>query len=49
MFFRDEINKIIKGKEFNIKPFEKYIQNGKTQEKTMKIQIIGKLGASSQN
>jgi len=42
--FKNEINKIIKGKEFNIKPFEKYIQNGKTQEKTMKIQIIGKLG-----
>ncbi len=42
--FKNEINKIIKGKEFNIKPFEKSIQNGKTQEKPMKMQIIGKLG-----
>jgi len=42
--FKNEINKIIKGKKFNIKPFEKSIQNGKTQEKPMKMQIIGKLG-----
>jgi len=42
--FKNEINKIIKGKKFNIKPFEKSIQNGKAQEKPMKMQIIGKLG-----
>ena len=42
--FKNEVNKVIKGKEFNINPFEKYIQNGRTQEKNMKMQIIGKLG-----
>ncbi len=42
--FKNEVNKIIKGKRFNIKPFEKYIQNGKTHEKPMQMQIIGKLG-----
>jgi len=42
--FINEIDKIIEGKQFNIKPFEKYIQNGKTLEKPMKMQIIGKLG-----
>ena len=31
-------------KLYNFFPFEKYIQNGKTQEKPMKKQIIGKLG-----
>lgn len=42
--FKNEITKIVSGKQFNIRPFEKYIQNGKTLEKSMKMQIIGKLG-----
>lgn len=42
--FKNEINKIIMGKEFNIKPFEKYVKKRRTQEKPMKMQIIGKLG-----
>lgn len=42
--FRNEIDKIIKGKKFNTNPFEKYIQNGETLEKPMKMQINGKLG-----
>lgn len=42
--FINEIEKIVEGKQFNINPFEKYIQNGKTREKPMKMKIIGKLG-----
>jgi len=42
--FKNEISKIAKWKEFNTRPFEKYIQNGKTQEKPMKMKIIGNLG-----
>ena len=42
--FIKHVPKILDGKLFNLKPFEKYLQNGKTQEKPMKMQIIGKLG-----
>jgi len=42
--FQAEFGKITKGKEFNIKPFEKFVMNGKSIEKPMKMQIIGKLG-----
>ena len=42
--FISEFTKIRSAKTYNISPFEKYIQNGKTQEKTMKMHITGKLG-----
>jgi len=42
--FEHIFDKVLFGKQYNLRPFEKYIQNGKTQEKPMKMQIIGKLG-----
>lgn len=42
--FKNEIEKIIKGKSYNDFPFEKYINNGITLEKTSKIKIQGKIG-----
>ena len=42
--YKNEFIKILAGKNYNLRTFEKYIQNGKTQEKPMKMQIIGKLG-----
>jgi len=42
--FKNEIEKILKGKEFNLSPFEKYVEKGKTLEKSSKIKLYGKLG-----
>jgi len=42
--FEHIFDKIWFGKKYNLSPFEKYIQNGKTLGKPMKMQIIGKLG-----
>ncbi len=42
--FKSEIEKIIKGKNYNKAPFEKYINNGTMLEKTSKIKIEGKVG-----
>jgi len=42
--FEHIFDKVLFGKQYNIRTFEKYIQNGKTQEKPMKMKIIGKLG-----
>ena len=42
--YKTQVANLLNGKQYNLQPFEKYIQNGKTQEKTMKMQIIGKLG-----
>lgn len=41
---KNEINKVIKGKEYNIFPFEKYIKNGLTIEKKSRIKIKGNIG-----
>jgi len=42
--FEHIFDKVLFGKQYNIRTFEKYIRNSKTQEKLMKMQIIGKLG-----
>lgn len=42
--FKNEMKKIISGKEYNLHPFEKYINSGKTFEISSKIKITGKLG-----
>jgi len=42
--FKNEIEKIINGKTYNIFPFEKYVNNGSTVEKQSKIKIEGKIG-----
>ena len=42
--YKNQFEKIENAKRYNLSPFEKYIQNGKTQEKPMKMQIIGELG-----
>jgi len=42
--FKNEIEKILKGKTYNISPFEKYVNNGNTVEKQSKIKIEGKIG-----
>ncbi|RLF01430.1 MAG: DUF1156 domain-containing protein [Thermoprotei archaeon] len=42
--FEHIFDKVLFAKQYNLYPFEKYIKNGKTQEKPMKMQIIGKLG-----
>lgn len=42
--YKNQFEKIENAKRYNFSPFEKYIQNGKTQEKPMKMQIIGELG-----
>jgi len=42
--FQKYMKFLIKAKEYNLRPIEYYIRNGKTQEKPMKMQIIGKLG-----
>ena len=42
--FKNEVQKIINGKEYNFSPFEKYVNNGQTVEKSSKIKIIGNLG-----
>jgi adenine-specific DNA methylase len=42
--FNNEIEKIIKAKEYNIFPYEKYINNGITVEKKSKIIIEGRIG-----
>ena len=42
--FKNEVQKIIRGKEYNFSPFEKYVNNGQTVEKSSKIKIIGNLG-----
>jgi len=47
--FRTQINNLVRAKEYNIYPFEKYIKNGKTLEKPSKIKIIGKLSFAFNN
>ena len=42
--YKTQIQNLLTGKQYNLRPFEKYIQNGKTQEKPMKMKIIGKFG-----
>ncbi len=42
--FEHIFDKVLFGKQYSLRTFEKYIQNGKTQEKPMKMHIIGKLG-----
>ncbi|MBE0478556.1 DUF1156 domain-containing protein [Candidatus Aerophobetes bacterium] len=42
--FKNEIEKIIRGKYYNNFPFEKYINSGRTLEKPSKIKIQGKIG-----
>lgn len=42
--FKNERGKILKAKEYNVSPFEKYVKNGQTLEKMSKMKIIGKLG-----
>jgi adenine-specific DNA methylase len=37
-------NSLLKGKEYNLNPFEKYVEYGKTLEKSSKVKIVGKLG-----
>lgn len=41
--FINHFNILIPGKSYNIKPFEKYINSGKTLEKPSKIKIKGKM------
>lgn len=41
---KNEINKVIKGKEYNISPFEKYIKNGLTIERKSRMKIDGNIG-----
>lgn len=40
--FKNEVEKIINGKMYNDLPFEKYVNNGATLEKSSKIKIHGK-------
>lgn len=42
--FNKQFEKIVRCKNYNLNPFEKYIDDGKTLEKKSKIKIIGKLG-----
>jgi adenine-specific DNA methylase len=42
--FRKEMEKIIRGKKYNVSPFEKFVANGKTLEIPSKIRIACKLG-----
>lgn len=41
--FTSEFNKLKKGKKYCEKPFEKYIQKGKTKQKQLHNKIVGKL------
>jgi putative DNA methylase len=42
--FKNEIDKIMNGKIYNVAPFEKLVSNGKTIGKSSKIKIEGKIG-----
>lgn len=42
--YKTQIKALINCKQYNLRPFEKYILNGKSFEKTSKMQVIGKLG-----
>ncbi len=42
--FQKYMKSLVKAKEYNLRPIEFYISNGETQEKPVKMQIIGKLG-----
>jgi len=42
--YRTQIENLLSGKQYNLRTFEKYIQNTQTLEKPMKMKIIGKLG-----
>ncbi len=44
--FKNEIRKILKGKIYNLSPFEKYVEKGKTLEQPSRMKVIGKLGNS---
>jgi len=42
--FKNETHKIISGKNYNLSPFEKYVSNSETLEKSSKIKVLGKIG-----
>ncbi len=42
--FKGEIKRLLLEKNFNIAPFEKYVNNGQTIEKSSKLKIEGKTG-----
>ncbi|MFW6173832.1 MAG: DUF1156 domain-containing protein, partial [Elusimicrobiota bacterium] len=47
--FRNEIEKVLKGKTYNDRPFEKYVNDGRTVEKQSDIKIEGKIGEIFKN